>query len=66
MQSLWHRFSYQYYLEDLQKSFQIHQEIYDLFRDPNSDPEHVRTLVEDHINMALGRFLDYLQKFEPE
>ena len=66
MQSLWHRFSYQYYLEDLHKSFQVHQEIYDLFRDPNSDPEHVRTLVEDHINMALGRFLDYLQKFEPE
>ncbi|NNK94604.1 MAG: GntR family transcriptional regulator [Desulfobacterales bacterium] len=66
MQSLWHRFSYQYYLEDLQKSFQVHQEIYELFRDPNVDPEKVRTLVEDHINMALGRFIDYLQEFERE
>jgi len=66
MQSLWHRFSYQYYLEDLEKSFRVHQEIYALFSDSKVDPEQVRALVEDHINTALGRFLEYLKDFERE
>jgi DNA-binding GntR family transcriptional regulator len=66
MQSLWHRFSYQYYLEDLEKSFRVHQEIYALFSDSKVDPERVRALVEDHINTALGRFLEYLKDFERE
>ena len=64
MQSLWHRFSYQYYQEDLEKSFQVHQDILDSFKDPKMDPEKIRILVEYHINEALNSFLVYLEDFE--
>ena len=64
MQSLWHRFSYQYYLQDLEKSFQVHQDILDGFKDPKIDPEQIGILVEYHINEALNSFLVYLEDFE--
>jgi DNA-binding GntR family transcriptional regulator len=64
MQSLWHRFSYQYYQEDLEKSFQVHQDILDSFKDPKMDPEKIRILVEYHIIEALNSFLVYLEDFE--
>lgn len=64
MQSLWHRFSYQYYQEDLEKSFQVHQDILDSFKDPKMDSEKIRILVEYHINEALNSFLVYLEDFE--
>ncbi len=64
MQNLWHRFSYQYYQESLENSCQVHQQIYDLFADPQADIEQIGRLVEDHINVALDRFLDYLSKCE--
>ena len=32
MQSLWHRFSYQYYQQDLEKSYRVHQEIMKCFQ----------------------------------
>jgi DNA-binding GntR family transcriptional regulator len=64
MQSIWHRFSYQYYQEDLEKSFKIHQQILNLFRKKGADPEKLRTLVENHIIVALDRFLNYLEESE--
>ena len=64
MQSLWHRFSYQYYQQDLEKSFQVHQNILNSFKDPKMDPEKIRLLVEYHIIEALNSFLAYLEDFE--
>ncbi|MFZ7126462.1 MAG: GntR family transcriptional regulator [Desulfobacterales bacterium] len=64
MQALWHRFSYQYYQEDLEKSYRVHQEILDLFRASPPDPEAVGRKVAWHINVALDRFLSYLDEFE--
>ena len=64
MQSLWHRFSYQYYLEDLPKSFRVHQRILKLFESKTTPPEKLRALVEHHINAALERFLSYVEEFE--
>jgi DNA-binding GntR family transcriptional regulator len=64
MQSIWHRFSYQYYQEDLEKSIKIHNQIFNLFRKKDTDPEKLRALVEHHINVALDRFLAYLNDFE--
>lgn len=64
MQSLWHRFSYQYYLEDLPKSHRVHQQILKLFESKTTPPEKLRALVEHHINAALDRFLSYLEEFE--
>jgi len=64
MQSLWHRFSYQYYQEDFRTSFQVHQEILNSFQNPSIDPELIRSQVEDHINVARDSFLTYLESFE--
>jgi len=64
MQNLWHRFSFQYYQEGLQRSYQVHREIFDLFHDSSSDTQHLRKLVENHIHVALDSFLQYLKKHE--
>ncbi len=64
MQNLWHRFSYQYYQESLENSCRVHQQIYDLFADPQADIDEIGRLVEDHINVALDRFLNYLSSCE--
>jgi DNA-binding GntR family transcriptional regulator len=61
MHSMWYRFSYQYYQEDLQKSLAVHQKIYALFRNPASDPEILGELVQLHIEEAYWRFLAYLK-----
>lgn len=59
MQNIWHRFSYQYYQEDLEKSLRVHQKIFEGFTNLNNQPEKCRKLVEEHINIALDRFLTY-------
>lgn len=64
MQSIWHRFSFQYYKEDLEKAFEFHREILALFRQPQPDPEAVETMVARHIIVALDRFLAYLEDLE--
>lgn len=64
MQSIWHRFSYQYYQEDLQRSYQVHKQILDMLLDPAADPIQLRDLVEDHINRALQNFLLYVEQFD--
>ena len=61
MQNLWHRFSYQYYQEDLNKSLAVHETILNEFRNEKKDPSKCRRLVENHINIALERFLAYLE-----
>jgi len=64
MQSIWHRFSYQYYQEDLEKSFKVHQQILGLYLKKNTRAEKLGALVENHINVARDRFLAYLEEFE--
>lgn len=64
MQNMWHRFSYKYYREDMEKSLDDHKRIYQAFSLPQSDPVRCRKLVEDHINIALDRFLEYLNSPE--
>jgi len=64
-QSMWHRFSYQYYQEDLDKSFVAHRQILELFKASPPKPETVGEQVAAHINVALDWFLAYLEDFEP-
>lgn len=66
MQSLWHRFSYQWYQEDIDKSFRVHQDIFTLFKAVFPDGEKIGLLVEHHINMALQSFLAYLTNPDEE
>jgi len=64
MQSLWHRFSFHYYQDDLNRSFAVHRTIFDSLSARDSDPVKLRSLVEHHINAALKSFLAYLEKLE--
>lgn len=66
MLNMWHRFSYQYYREDLEQAFRVHQEIFTLFKDSSADSREVGDLVERHISVAFERFLAYLEDFEQE
>ncbi len=60
MHSLWYRFSYQYYREDLSKSLSVHQSIFDMFQDRLTDPKMLEEAVKYHINDAVERFLAFL------
>ncbi|MFH0845297.1 MAG: GntR family transcriptional regulator [Pseudomonadota bacterium] len=64
MHSMWYRFSYQYYKEDLNKSLAVHESILTLFRNKNSDPKALEGQVRDHIEIAVERFLAYLEEQE--
>lgn len=65
MKNLWYTLHYKYYMEDLNKALDIHKQILELYREPQTDPESVRNLVEHHINIALNKFIDYVEKIKP-
>lgn len=60
MHSLWYRFSYQYYREDLKKSLAVHQKIFKGFKNKKSDPATLSAEVQAHIEVAFERFQEYL------
>lgn len=62
--TMWYRFSYKYYMEDFRKSLRIHKQILDLFKSKKSDPCKIEAAVRDHIEMAVERFLGYLEEQE--
>ncbi len=62
MHTMWYRFSYKYYMEDFRKSLRIHRRILDLFRSKKSDPHEIEAVVRDHIEVAVERFLTYLEE----
>jgi DNA-binding GntR family transcriptional regulator len=64
--SLWHRFSYRYYQEDLQKSLAVHRDILNLLQNPESDGNEIEALVRRHIDEASEKFLTYLDAPESQ
>ena len=60
MHSLWYRFFYQYYREDLNKSLAAHKKILNLFKGKKTDPLVLAASVQDHIEAALEHFQGYL------
>ena len=62
MHSLWYRFSYKYYREDLPGSLAVHRKILNLFNDSQTDPAALAALVQDHIETAAEKFLVYLEE----
>jgi DNA-binding GntR family transcriptional regulator len=62
MHSLWYRFSYQYYQEDLQRSLAVHRQIFELFRNKEADSRKIGEIVQDHIQTAFETFLAYLDE----
>jgi DNA-binding GntR family transcriptional regulator len=64
MHTMWYRFSYKYYMEDFRKSLRIHKQILNLFKNKKSDPRKIEAVVRDHIEVAVERFLAYLEEQE--
>jgi DNA-binding GntR family transcriptional regulator len=62
MHTMWYRFSYKYYMEDFRKSLRVHKRILDLFKNKKSDPHKIEAVVRDHIEVAVERFLAYLEE----
>ena len=62
MHTMWYRLSYQYYKEDLTKSWRVHKKILDLFKSKKSKPSDVEEVVRDHIAVAADRFIVYLEE----
>ena len=60
LHSLWYRYSYKYYEEDLQKQFLIHEQIYELFASRKTGVKKLEKLVHDHIEVAFEKFVGYL------
>ena len=62
LHSLWYRFSYKYYEENLEKQFTIHEKIYELFASRETSVKKLEKLVHDHIEGAFEKFVGYLTK----
>ena len=61
MHSMYYRFAYQYYQEDLRGFLDTHKRINTLFQDPHADQSEIERLVQNHIEVAHERFLVYLE-----
>lgn len=61
MHMLWYRFSYRYYQEDFSVSYKVHDKMVALYRNPKTDPQELEQLVREHIEVAVGKFVSYLE-----
>ncbi len=66
MHSMYYRFAYQYYQEDLKGFLDTHKRINELFQNPHADQSEITELVKNHIEIAHERFLVYLENQEAE
>jgi DNA-binding GntR family transcriptional regulator len=64
MQIMWYRLSYQYYKEDFKNSYRAHEKIMGLFKGKNTDPDRLEAMVRTHIEVAVNKFLGYLDEQE--
>ena len=64
MQIMWYRLSYQYYQEDFKSSYRMHEKIMGFFRNKNTDPDKLESAVRTHIEVAVNKFLGYLDEQE--
>jgi DNA-binding GntR family transcriptional regulator len=59
---MWYRLSYKYYEEDLPRSLRIHNKIYSLFANRESNVDELEKLVRQHCEEAIQIFLKYLEE----
>ena len=62
MHSMWYQLSYRYSMEDLAKSLEIHQRIFDLFQNTDSDVQEIENFVREHIEVAMEKFISYIDQ----
>jgi len=66
MHTLWHRYTFQYYKEDFKNSLKVHRRILDLLKSRKTHPEEIERVVREHIEIALGPFLNAMERLEKE
>jgi DNA-binding GntR family transcriptional regulator len=62
MHTMWYRFSYKYYEENLSESLSIHEKILKLFKNKKTDSGQLEEVVRNHIEVAMESFLVYLDE----
>jgi len=62
MHVMYYRFTLQYCEEDLESSLKAHRRILNLFKRKTSTEEQIESTVRKHIEIAVDRFLDYLNE----
>jgi DNA-binding GntR family transcriptional regulator len=62
MHSLWYRFCYPYYQEDLPRLLDVHQKIFNHFHNQDIDQNVIGKLVQGHIQVAYRSFIAYLDE----
>jgi len=65
MQTVWHRFYFQYHQEDFEKSLEIHHGILKLLRAKPINEKEVEAAIRDHLG-GFERFMDYLKEHPAE
>lgn len=58
-QSIWFRYSYLYIQESFDYAIKVHRKILDYFI--KKDADHLEPLIKEHIMIALGRFIEFLE-----
>lgn len=66
MQTVWHRFYFQYHQEDFEKSLEIHHGILKLLRAKPINEKEVAAAIRDHLARGFERFIDYLKEHPAE
>jgi DNA-binding GntR family transcriptional regulator len=66
MQTLWHRFYFQYHQEGFEKSISIHRGILELLHAKPINKKEVETAIRDHLAKGYERFVDYLKEHADE
>jgi DNA-binding GntR family transcriptional regulator len=66
MQTLWHRFYFQYHQEGFERSLSIHHGILELLHARPINEKEVETAIREHLVMGYERFVDYLKEHAAE
>jgi DNA-binding GntR family transcriptional regulator len=66
MQTLWHRFYFQYHQEGFEISLSIHRGILALLHERTINEKKVEAAIRDHLDRGHKRFVDYLKEHAVE
>lgn len=64
MHTLWHRYTYHYYVENYGTALKYHRQIIDLYKEKERSPDKIEEIVRQHIESAMEFFMQALEKHE--
>lgn len=66
MQTIWHRFYFQYHEEDFDRSLSIHRGILELLHAAPINEKKIEAAIRDHLAKGFERFIEYLKEHPNE